>query len=173
MTLDDFWRLSYRRMVNYCASFGHAEEDIEEVVADVIHARFDEYAEKIAELNGGVVDYNRMRHWMNRRVLLDVLVRYRRFKFESTGHDTAQMGDTMGDDVAPQETLHWDTPENIFCLAQRLPPVHPILLDYEPFGIREEIDGPRKPGGPKGANTNADKTKFCRERKKFMQALAA
>lgn len=156
MTLDDFWRANYWRMVGYCCTVWHNEADVEEEVADVIHRHFDEYKIKIE--NEGHAKFETMRRWMNRRVLLNLNAKtgkYRRGDYEQTGHED--------DATVNHETLHWDTPENILCLQQRLPPVPEILIEYEQY------TGGRGAGG----NTSTYKSKFCRERKKFMEALHA
>lgn len=160
MNIDDFWRANYMRMVNYCCTFGWNPADVEEVVADVIHRNFDKYAEKI-EVEGKA-KFDTMRHWMNRRALLnlnDRLVKQRR-----------RPEDAEQDDSVFTETLTWDTPEEIVSLQQRMPPVHPILLDYEP--VRKGAFKSEAKGARSTPNTSADKTRFCRERKKFIEALA-
>lgn len=152
---DAFFRANYLRMVRYCASFGFREPDAEEVVADVIHKHYDDYRERIESPNVDTV----LRQWMNRRALLDLRTLYSRDAVSKTG---PLLGDAEG--------VHFDDPESLLDLKQRTPPVHPILISYQPFGVRE----PRVKGGaPKGANTSADKTRFCRERKKFLAALSA
>jgi hypothetical protein len=167
MQFDDFWRANYRRMVGYCCTVWANEADVEEVVADVIYKHFDAY---LAKIEDGPGKFNTMRRWMNRRVLLDLKTRYFKLsnRMEESGHETEKMGDTMSEDEAPEETLHWDTPEEICSLAQRLPPVHPILIEYDP--VR---GGPWKAGTRLVPNTQADISKFCRERKKFLAALSA
>jgi DNA-directed RNA polymerase specialized sigma24 family protein len=156
---DDFFKANYRRMVGYCTAQGHREADVEEEVADVIYKHFDEYRAQVE----GPQPETTMRRWMNRRVLLNLGSRYKR-------HENAKTDQL--DDI--HEQVSFDDPAVVVDLMQRLPPVPAILIDYEPYGIRES-DGTqrRKPGGPKGANTSADKTRFCRERKKFLTTLGA
>jgi hypothetical protein len=154
---DDFFRASYLGMCRYCASFGHDWRDVEEVVADVIHKRYDEYLSKITAPTPGTT----MRQWMNRRALLDLGSRRAKHARQKT---------TATDDVG-EHGLVLDTPESVLELKQALPEVHPILIEYEASGKTEGGNGKR--GRPKGANSSADKTRFCRERKKFMEALRA
>lgn len=158
MNFDAFWKANYTRMCRYCETVWENAADVEEVVADVIYRYFDEFLVRIeAE---GPAKFDTMRRWMNRRALLDLKTRH--FKLAN------RMEQTAPEDDMPIEPLHWDTPESILCLAQRLPPVHPILIEYEPFGKTEKTG---RVGGPKGANSSADKTKYCRERKKFLTSL--
>lgn len=142
---DDFFRHNYRRMVGYCSAFFN-ESDVEEEVASVIYACYDEYAAKIESAGREAT----MRAWMNRRVLLNLRSRYR-------NHDIART-----EQLETYEQLTFDDPESILELKQTLPPVHPILIDYEPYGGAASA---------RGENTSADKTRFCRERKKFMEAF--
>jgi hypothetical protein len=144
---DSFFRANYLRMVRYCMGFGHIEQDVEEQVSDVIYRHYDEFREKIT----GPAPDDTLRHWMNRRVLLNLgSARVKRVRQKTdTGHDVV-------------ETMHFDDPEALLQLKQQLPPVHPILIEYEPHGGSMSA---------RGENTNADKTRFCRERKKFMAAF--
>jgi hypothetical protein len=157
---DVFFRANYRRMVGYCSLY-YNPADAEEEVASVIHACYDEYMARIPEPGRD----DTMRRWMNRRVLLNLKSRYVKFARQKT--DSAEDMATAGDDDFAYsyafEPLHFDDPESIVSLQQQMPPVHPILIEYEPYA-----------GGvsARGENTSADKTRFCRERKKFMTALA-
>lgn len=156
MTLDDFFRANYRRMVGYCSSFGYNEADVEEVAADVIYRRFDEYLAKI-ELDGPA-KYEAARRWMNRRILLDLGSRYKHL-------------DPLAKPAPVPDAVHLDDPEAIVSLYERLPSVHPLLIDYEP--CRKGATRNVAAGARQTANTSADKTRFCRERKKLLEALAA
>lgn len=170
MQIDDFWRANYTRMVRYCCTIWDNEQDVEEVVADVIYKHFDEFSEKIEAR--GLPKFNIMRRWMNRRVLLDLKTRH--FKLRNRMETHAVENDDG--DVTMPDPLHWDTPENILDLAQRLPEPHPILIEYEAFGKLIDKDvpaGQKKLGGQRGENNPNDRVKFCRERKKFLTALAA
>lgn len=144
---DDFFRANYRRMVGYCSGFGFREPDVEEEVADVILKYYDEYR---AAITGPSPD-DTMRHWMNRRVLLNLRSKALRFENART-------------DRIPEhfDQQHVDDPESILDLKQRLPEVHPILIRYESYAGGQRT---------RGMNTSADKTRFCRERKKFLAAL--
>lgn len=148
---DAFFRANYWGMVNYCASFGHKPEDAEEEVVDVIYRYYDEYREKIGEVPNRDAT---VRRWMNRRVLLNLADRYVKYARQKTENTF---------DGDPIEVLHFDDPESIVALKEVLPAVHPILINYEPYGGTVSA---------KGQNTSADKTKFCRERKKFLSALS-
>lgn len=152
---DDFFRANYLGMVRYCGAFGHTTQDVEEVVADVILKHYDEYLGLIDSPTPLVT----MRHWMNRRALLnlkDRQIKHYRSKTVSSEDPESEAG------------LTFDDPESLLQLKQSLPPVHPILISYEAFGKANDRNSKR---GGLGENTSADKTKFCRERKKFMEAL--
>jgi hypothetical protein len=146
---DDFFRANYRGMVGYCIGFGYREPDVEEEVADVIMRHYDDYR---ARVEGPAPDRT-MRSWMNRRVLLNL--RSKALRIENAKVDQLQLGDEEG-------LLHFDDPESILDLKQRMPHVPPILVRYEPYGG----------AGNRGANTSTDKSYYCRERKKFLTALA-
>lgn len=148
---DDFFRANYRGMVGYCMAFGYSEADVEEEVADVILRHYEDYRERIT----GPSPDTTMRHWMNRRVLLNLKSRYKRYEYTKTDAlDPATLG----------EQLTFDDPQSIVDLKQRLPHVPPILIRYEPYAGNESAHG---------ANSNTDKSYFCRERKKFLTALTA
>ncbi len=144
---DDFFKANYRRMVGYCTGLGHREADVEEEVADVILKHYDEFMSKIEGPNPQAT----ARAWMNRRVLLNLKTRYRLHANSKT--------EPMDDE---HEVLTFDDPAEILSVKQRLPEVHPLLINDEPYGGTASA---------KGENTSADKTRFCRERKKFLNAL--
>ena len=154
---DDFFKANYRRMVGYCSSFCYSEADVEEVVADVILKYYDEYRSKIS---GPTPDVS-LRHWMSRRVLLNLKSRY-----STHGYTKAVPLD------AEHDTGTADDPEAILDLKQRLPEVHPILITYEAFGNAVATGEGKTERRARGENSSADKTRFCRERKKFLSALA-
>lgn len=151
--MEEFFKNNYLRMVRYCSSMGFNELDVEEEVSDVIHRMYDDYKSKITEAKN---PENTMRHWMNRRVMLNLKSNYK----NQVRHSRT---DYLEDDIEGLcSTL--DTPEAILDIKQRMPAVHPLLVTYEQYGGDVST---------KGENTNADRTKFCRERKKFLNALAA
>lgn len=149
---DDFFRASYLSMVRYCTSFGHRAPDVEEEVADVILKCYDDYRSRINSPRADTV----MRQWMNRRVLLNLASKA--LRHENT--KVQQLNDALLD---ASDMLHFDDPESILDVKQRMPHVPPILVRYEPYGGAV---------GGKGANTSTDKSYFCREKKKFLAALA-
>lgn len=146
MKLDDFFRENYKSMVNYCSCFTVCRADAEECVADAIRLHYDEY---MSRLNG---DAKTTKRWLNRRAILDGRVRYNQYsnplyKPLPIDHDAA----------------HFDNPEDILDLKQRLPEGHPILIEYQ------QHDGDKS---TKGKNSQRDISKFHRERKKFLTELA-
>lgn len=171
MTLDEFFRCNYGRMVGYCSSWGYNVADAEEVVADVIYRYFDDYTGKVSA--EGHAKYRIVRAWMNRRARLDLCSLYvkLRRRNEDTGKDVEQLEDVAPDQPVPESQVHYDTPENIFCLKQRLPAIHPLLIDYEP--VRKGQGRVEAASARSTPNTSADKTRFCREKAKLLAALAA
>lgn len=157
MDLDQFFRTHYKGLVGYCSGFGYNPADVEETAADVIHRWFDDYCQKIDECPQ---KWSVMRRWMARRVLLDLGVRHRKVNI-------LLKAEPIGD------YAHFDSPEALLDLKQRLPEASQFMIDYEPLGKRKEWDGKtkRKPGGQVGANDPNDRVRFCREKKRFLQAL--
>jgi DNA-directed RNA polymerase specialized sigma24 family protein len=146
--IDRFFRDHYRAMCGYCTSMGFKPEDVEEEVVDVMLKYFGDYISRCA-------DPRIVRRWMNRRVMLDLRSKYANRRRHSMEFAT---------DVLPDHA-HSDTPEALLSLKQRVPEtLHPILVNYEQYGNAV---------GGVGTNTSADKTQFCRQRKKLLAGLAA
>lgn len=144
---DSFFRAHYRGLVGYCSKFGFREQDVEEMVADVILRHYDEYR---AAIDGPNPDTT-MRHWMARRVLLNLRSVY--LKIEQSRVE-----------ALPEryDAAHVDHPEAILDLKQRMPVVPQVLVQYEQYGGE---------GGPRGANNGTLRCQFHREKRKFMKAL--
>lgn len=100
------------------------------------------------EYRAAVCDDATLRKWMNRRALLDL------------GSLRVKYGRRAALAPLPDEGLTFDEPESLLALKQSLPPAHSILIEYEAHNGC-------------GENTPADKTRFCRERKKFLKELRA
>ncbi len=151
--MEQFFRNNYIRMVRYCSSMGFDEADVEEEVSDVIFYMYEEYKEKITEAKN---PESTMRHWMSRRVMLNLKSRYiNQVRFSRT--------EMISEDILNScSTL--DTPEAILDIKQRMPTVHPLLVSYESFRGGQRT---------RGKNTSADTSRFFLERKKLMAALAA
>ena len=146
ISIDAFFRTHYRSMCNYCAAQGFNAQDVEEEVVDVMLHYFGEY---VSRCNDPKV----VRRWMSRRVMWDLKSKYKNRKRYTLEFPS---------DVLP-EISHFDTPEEILSLKQRVPDqVHPILISYQQYGGEH---------GVKGANDPNDKVTFCRQRKKFLNLL--
>lgn len=150
--IETFFKLNYRRMVGYCSSFGHREADVEEVASDVIYRHYEEYYQRVTNPDKETT----MRHWMNRRVLLNLRSYY----------NSCSRPNFISDENAGESQVSLDDPAEIIDLKQRLPEVHPILIEYEPYVNAVNVDGVAR-----GENTSSDKTRFCREKKKLLVAL--
>lgn len=144
--MEQFFRTHYRAMCSYCAQFGFNFWDVEEMVADVILSDYEKHkGDGLPEIS--------IRRYLNRRVMLNLKSLYK-----MRVHYSRTRGILPGD-----EMIDLADPESIVCLQQRLPSaIHPILIDYAQHGGTVTA---------KGENTNADRTRFCRERKKFLTAL--
>lgn len=149
MTLDDFWRANYSRMVAYVSSHWSDHADVEEVVADVIYERFYEYLERVEDQPGR---FETIRHWMNRRALLDLRSRY-----------VKEMRQRSLIPTTP--TLDLDTPEDLVSLSERLPVVPELLLQYEAF------EGYSRTSGEPSRNTPNDRVRVSRAKAKFLKEL--
>lgn len=147
---DSFFKANYLGMCRYCESFGHSVEDVQEVVADVIHRHFDAFLLKIEDPQPLVV----VRRWLNRRALLDLADRRR----AHAGRKTTAVEDF-------DEVLCFDDPAQILELKQALPEVLPdILFTYETH------QGDKRGTGHTAAR-QAERDKFSAARNKFMKVL--
>jgi hypothetical protein len=141
---DDFFRNNYWRMVRYVSHY-HSRfrrQDAEEVVADVIHRHYDEY---LARIEGSARD-TIMRRWMIRRATLNMLSRYELWEHASF--------DPLPED---HDGLCFDDPAEIVSLAQRVPEVPEVLVQYETY-VGQPVE-------------RALTHRFSRARKKFLQQL--
>lgn len=146
--MEEFFRRYYKRICNYAACFNLNFHDVEEVAVDVIMECYEDYKARTP-------DEATLSRWICRRVMLSTKSLYRtRARYYKEQELTQAIEDRL---------THLDDPEAICSLMQRIPPaIHPILINYVQFGgnVTE-----------RGENTNADRTRFCRERKKFLVSL--
>lgn len=146
MSMEEFFKRNYKRMVGYCISEGFNDADVEEEISSAIFNHYYDYMKEIKASN----KERAVRSWLNTCAIRNIIKKYNK-KIYTTA------------EVLPEdheEVSHLDNPENILCLKQRLPEVRSILIEYEPK---------YKTGG----NDASFRTLHTYHKRKFMERLAA
>lgn len=145
---DDFFKANYLKIVNHCEGHGFTRGDAEEAVSSAILNNYDAYRAKIT----GPSPDRALRSWLTRAAVQYLIQNLRK-------HENSRRGALPeGHDV-----MHYETPESLLDLKQRMPDDVPDIL----INIRDKTES-RRLGTP---NTDAELHRFYRARKTFLSAL--